>query len=107
MSEESVKILRGILSEMARGNFWALAPYLDAEVEWIWAPEFQGIVGEKIFRGPEGVKDLPWPRGSRSRYPGVFRAMGAIHLGGRGVHRRRRLGGGRHPRSWPLEEGWP
>jgi hypothetical protein len=32
MSEENVEILRGIFSEMARGNFWALAPYLDADV---------------------------------------------------------------------------
>ena len=68
MSQENVEILRGILGEMARGNFWALAPYLDADVEWIWAPEFQGIVGEKIFRGPEGVEAAtreffePWER---------------------------------------------
>ena len=68
MSQENVEILRGILSEMARGNFWALGPFLDPEVEWIWAPEFQGIVGEKVFRGPEGVEAAtreffePWER---------------------------------------------
>ena len=72
MSEENVEILRGILSEMARGNFWALGPFLDTEVEWIWAPEFRG----------SWAKRSSVARGSRSRYPGVFRAMGAIHVGG-------------------------
>jgi ketosteroid isomerase-like protein len=56
MSEENVEILRGIYSEMARGNFWALGPFLDPEVEWIWAPKFQGIVGERVFHGPGGVE---------------------------------------------------
>ena len=56
MSQENVEIMRGIYREMARGNFWALAPFLDPEVEWIWAPSFQGIVGNQVFRGPDGVE---------------------------------------------------
>ena len=56
MSEENVEILRGVYREMARGNFWALGPFLDPEVEWIWEPKFRGIVGEKAFRGPGEVE---------------------------------------------------
>ena len=73
MSEKNIEILRGIYSEMGRGNFWALGPFLDQEVEWIWAPNFQGIVGEKVFHGPK------W---GRSGDQGVVRSVGAVHAGG-------------------------
>lgn len=47
MPEENVEIMRGTLSEMARGNFWALAPFLDPEVEWIWSENQRRILGTR------------------------------------------------------------
>ena len=56
VSRENVEIMRGIYGELARGNFWALAPLLDPEVEWVWAPEYRRLVGDRVYQGPEGVE---------------------------------------------------
>ena len=57
MSHENVEIVQGIYKEMARGNFWALAPFLDPQVEWFWPPELRSIVGREVYRGREGVEE--------------------------------------------------
>jgi uncharacterized protein len=57
MSQENIELMRRVYGEMARGNFWALAPLLDDAVEWVWDPRFASLVGgPQVYRGPEGVE---------------------------------------------------
>jgi uncharacterized protein len=57
MSQQNVELMRGVYAEMARGNFWALAPLLDEDVEWEWDPRFASLVGgPQTYRGPDGVE---------------------------------------------------
>src|SRR5215211_7334139 len=57
MSVENVALMRGVYDQMARGNFWALAPLLDDAVEWEWGRGYASLVGgPKTYRGPKGVE---------------------------------------------------
>jgi ketosteroid isomerase-like protein len=68
MSRTNLELVRSFYEEMAAGNFWALAPYLDDEIEWSWAPQFRAIAGDAVIRGPEAVARATleifevWPR---------------------------------------------
>jgi ketosteroid isomerase-like protein len=57
LSEENVELMRGVYAEMARGNFWALAPLLHEDVEWEWDRRHAALIGgPRVFRGPESVE---------------------------------------------------
>ena len=57
MSQENVEIMRGVHEQLARGNFWAMAPLLDDAVEWEWDQGYASLVGgPKVYRGPEAVE---------------------------------------------------
>jgi ketosteroid isomerase-like protein len=55
MSDSQVEALRAVYVELARGNFAAMLPLLDPDVEWLWTSDQMGLTGDELYRGVEDV----------------------------------------------------
>jgi ketosteroid isomerase-like protein len=50
-----MEALRAVYVDFARGNFAAILPLLDPEVEWRWTSDQMGLTGDLVYRGVEDV----------------------------------------------------
>jgi ketosteroid isomerase-like protein len=55
VSNSDVEALRAVYTEIARGNFAAMLPLLDPDVEWRWTSDQMGLTGDERYRGVEEV----------------------------------------------------
>jgi ketosteroid isomerase-like protein len=55
MSDSHAEALRAVYVELARGNFAAMLPLLDPDVEWRWTSDQMGLTGDELYRGVEDV----------------------------------------------------
>jgi ketosteroid isomerase-like protein len=56
MSQENIEVVRRIYDELARGDFWAIAPLLDPQITWDWGAEMALVEGSTVYHGPSGVE---------------------------------------------------
>jgi ketosteroid isomerase-like protein len=55
VANADAEALRGAYVELARGDFAAMLPLLDPDVEWRWTSDQMGLTGDELYRGVEDV----------------------------------------------------
>jgi ketosteroid isomerase-like protein len=55
VANADAEALRGTYVELARGDFAAMLPLFDPDVEWRWTSDQMGLTGDELYRGVEDV----------------------------------------------------